>query len=61
MYQINPRCNQDDAQIIVESLKADGITSAYLNPGNQCISVSYGAVSAYYFVNDGKVVNIIFD
>lgn len=50
-----------DFEVVKQKLAEDGITVYSLYQANGCVGVSYGRVSAYYFVRDEKVVDIIFD
>jgi hypothetical protein len=53
--------NKEDLKIVEAKLAEQGIKFYSTYAANGCIGVSYGRVSAYYFVRDGKVVDIIID
>lgn len=46
---------------VIEDLKNKGITVYSIYQANGCVGVSYGNVSCYYYVCDGRIVDIIFD
>lgn len=46
---------------VIEDLKNKGITVYSIYQANGCVGVSYGNVSCYYYVRDGRIVDIIFD
>lgn len=49
------------SQVVASDLKSKGITQYSWYPANGCIGVTYGNVSCYYYVRDGRIVDIIFD
>lgn len=52
---------EKDFEIVEDHLKSQGITVYSLYKANNCIGVSYDRISCYYYVKDGKVVNIVYD
>lgn len=50
-----------DFEVVEKKLAEEGIKHYSLYQANGCVGVSYGRISAYYYVRDGKVVDIIFD
>lgn len=52
---------QDDVKVVQQELHEDGIKYYATYPGNGCVGVTYGKVSAYYYVQQGKVVKVIYD
>lgn len=50
-----------DFDLIREDLKSRGITVFSTYPANGCIGVTYNRISCYYYIRDGKIVDIVFD
>lgn len=47
--------------VVVQDLASKGIVAYTMYQANGCVGVTYGNVSCYYYVRDGKIVDIIFD
>lgn len=52
---------ESDKEIVIAELAKEGKEYYTLYPANNCVGVSYGRVSAYYIVRDGKVVDVQID
>jgi len=52
---------ESDLEIVKAKLAEEGITFYSTYPANKCVGVSYGRVSAYYIVRDGRVVDVQID
>ena len=52
---------EQDLEVVKAKLAEEGITSYNTYKANHCVGVSYGRVSAYYIVRNGKVVDIQID
>jgi hypothetical protein len=50
-----------DFDVVKAKLAEEGIVYYSLYQANGCVGVSYGRVSAYYFVRDGRVVDVQID
>ena len=48
-------------KVIDADLKSRGITVYSWYPANNCIGVSYGRVSCYYYIRNGQIVEIVYD
>ncbi len=48
-------------QVIQDDLKSRGVIAYSWYPANNCIGVSYDRISCYYYIENDKIVNIIFD
>lgn len=53
---------EQDLKVVQNHLENEqGIKYYATSPGNGCVWVTYGRISAYYVVQQGKVVNVIYD
>lgn len=52
---------ESDVEVVKAKLAEQGITYYSLYPANKCVGVNFGRVSAYYYVRDGEVVDVIID
>ena len=52
---------ESDLKIVEAKLAEEGKTVYTTYPANNCVGVSYGRVSAYYIVRDGRVVDVQID
>ena len=52
---------EQDLEVVKAKLAEEGITVYTTFKANHCVGVSYGRVSAYYIVRNGKVVDIQID
>jgi len=50
-----------ELEVIQDDLQNRGITVWDWYQANNCIGVTYGRVSCYYYVRDGKVFDVVFD
>jgi hypothetical protein len=50
-----------DLDLIRADLAKRNITVFSTYAANGCIGVSYGRVSCYYYITNGKIVDIIYD
>lgn len=51
----------NDFEVVKAKLAEEGIVNYSLYQANGCVGVTFGRVSAYYYVRDGKVVDVIVD
>ena len=51
----------EDLKVVQCKLQEEGIKYYATYPGNGCVGVTYGRVSAYYYVQQGEVVKVIYD
>jgi hypothetical protein len=52
---------ESDLEIVKAKLAEEGIAFYSTYAANNCVGVSYGRVSAYYIVRDGRVVDVQID
>jgi hypothetical protein len=52
---------EQDLEVVKQKLAEEGITIYTTYKANHCVGVSYGRVSAYYIVRNGKVVDVQID
>ena len=55
------KINEFDLIRVQHDLEQRGVLYATVRPGNRCIWVTYGNISCYYFVRDGKILDVIYD
>lgn len=53
--------NAIDRIVIADWMKSRGIEHYTIQPGNNCVWVSYGRVNAYFKIKNSQVVDIIVD
>jgi hypothetical protein len=53
--------NEFELIVVHEDLRQRGIEDYTIQPGNDCIWVSYGLVHSYYIFREGKLVDIQYD
>ena len=53
--------NSFDRLLVVDDLLKKGITDYDIQPGNNCVWVSYGRVNCYYIVRDGQIADVQYD
>ena len=53
--------NEFELMLVHEDMLKRGITDYTVQPGNNCLWVSYQRVNAYYIFQDGVVVDIQYD
>jgi hypothetical protein len=53
--------NSFEVMLVLEDLKKQGIEHYSIQPGNDCIWVSYGLVNSYYIFRGGKIAEVQFD
>ena len=51
----------NEFDLIREDLEKKGIQAYSCYPANNCIGVTYGNISCYYYIAEGKIVNIVYD
>ena len=61
MYGYLQSSYEQDLEVVKAKLAEEGITNYSTYKANHCVSVSYGHISAYYIVRNGKVVDIQID
>jgi hypothetical protein len=61
MYGYLQSSYEQDLEVVKAKLAEQGITHYSTYKANHCVGVSYGRVSAYYIVRNGKVVDIQID
>ena len=52
---------ESDVEVVKAELEREGIKFYTLYPANNCVGVSFGRVSAYYTVRNGKVIEKMID
>lgn len=52
---------EQDLEVVKAKLAEQGIEHYTTYKANHCVGVSYGRISAYYIVRNGKVVDIQID
>ena len=53
---------KEDLKVVEQYLKENHPDKSYrARPGNKCVWVSMGRTEGYYFVEDGKVTDVIYD
>jgi hypothetical protein len=53
--------NSFDRLLVVDDLLKKGITDYDIQPGNNCVWVSYDRVNCYYIVRDGQIADVQYD
>ena len=53
--------NSFDRMLVVHDLIRQGIENYSIQPGNNCVSVTYGCVNCYYIIREGRIVEVQFD
>ena len=53
--------NEFELMLVHEDMLKQGIADYQVLPGNDCIWVTYGRISCYYFFRDGKISEVQFD
>jgi hypothetical protein len=53
--------NSFEVLLVQDMLQKQGVTQYTMQPGNNCIWVSYGMIHEYYIFRDGKLVDIQID
>jgi hypothetical protein len=53
--------NSFDCLLVIDDLLKKGITNYTIQPGNNCVWVSYGRVNCYYIVQDSQIAEVQFD
>jgi hypothetical protein len=53
--------NSFDRLLVVDDLLKKGITDYAIQPGNNCVWVSYDRVNCYYIVRDGQIADVQYD
>ena len=53
--------NSFDRLLVIDDLLKKGITNYTIQPGNNCVWVSYGRVNCYYIVRDSQIAEVQFD
>jgi hypothetical protein len=53
--------NSWEVLAVIDNLQKQGIKDYTIQPGNECIWVSYGQVNCYYLFNESKLIDIQFD
>lgn len=53
--------NEFEVIMVRDDLAKKGIQDYRMQPGNDCIWVSYGLVNCYYIFRDGRIVDIQID
>jgi len=61
MIEIRSGVNEFEAIVVMEKLMNKGVTSATLNPGNDCVWAQYGMINEYYIFSKGLLVDIQID
>jgi hypothetical protein len=61
MYGYLQSSYEHDLEVVKQKLAEEGITIYTTYKANHCVGVSYGRVSAYYIVRNGKVVDVQID
>jgi len=51
----------NDFEVVKEKLAQEGVVNYSLYQANGCVGVTIGRISCYYYVLNGKVIDIIFD
>ena len=53
--------NSFNRLLVVDDLLKKGITDYAIQPGNNCVWVSYDRVNCYYIVRDGQIADVQYD
>jgi hypothetical protein len=53
--------NEFEVILVQEDMRKNGIVNYTMQPGNDCIWVSYGLVNAYYIFRSGKLIDVQYD
>ena len=53
--------NSFDRLLVVDDLLKRGIDNYTMQPGRDCVWVSYGRVNCYYIIHNGRIVDVQFD
>ena len=53
--------NSFDRMLVVHDLIRQGIENYSIQPGNNCVWVSYGRINCYYIIRDGRIAEVQFD
>ena len=61
MYGYLQSSYEQDLEVVKQKLAEQGIQHYTTYKANHCVGVSYGRISAYYIVRNGKVVDIQID
>lgn len=58
---MNKELNEFELLQVVEDLRKNGVKDYTIQPGNNCIWVSYGRINSYYIFRDSQIVDVQFD
>jgi hypothetical protein len=51
----------EDVKVVEAELIRSGVTGYHLYPANMCVGVGYQRISCYYYVREGKIVEVNYD
>lgn len=53
--------NEFEVILVHDDLRQKGITNYSMQPGNDCIWVTYGLVDCYYIFRNGQIADVQYD